>query len=239
MLRTAMTVICLMVGLAAPSYAADNQGVIDRATGTVTDMRHDASFGNSIDILHRAKAVMIVPQLVKGGFIFGAEGGKGVLLARGPGGDWSDPAFFGIGSGSFGLQIGLEEAELVMFVMSDKALHAILHNSVKLGVGAGLTVLVVGSGAEADATTHGDVDVIAWSKAKGAYGGITLSGSVIKPLHGDNDHYYGHVIPTSQIIHTFGHAPGAHELRAALRTDSGYSAGRSEIHSGGAAPPPQ
>ena len=233
-MRILLTVICLVFGLAAPSYAASD--VIGHATATVVEMRNDQSFGDSLDLLRRCKAVMIVPQLVKGGFIFGAEGGKGVLLARGPNGQWSDPAFFGIGSGSFGLQIGLEEAELVMFIMSDRALHAILHNSVKLGVGAGLTVVVVGTSAEADATTNARVDVIAWAKAKGAYAGITLNGSVIKPLKGDNDRYYGHVISTADIIHSFGHAPGAGDLRAALRIDSAYAAGRSEVHSGGTAP---
>jgi lipid-binding SYLF domain-containing protein len=159
---------------------------------------------------------MIVPQLVKGGFIFGAEGGHGVLLAKTHDG-WSNPAFYSIGAGSFGLQIGLEEAELVMFVMSDRALNAWMKDEVKLGVNAGLTVLVVGSSAEAAATTHGDVDVIAWARSKGAYAGITLAGSVIKPRNKANAAYYGERLRAREIVmHGAGHNKGAAILRHAI-----------------------
>jgi len=218
MLRKLFIAIGLVVGVTSTSYAADPQAVVERAKATVETMRSDASFGNSMELLHRAKAVMIVPQLVKGGFMFGAEGGKGVLVVHHQRG-WSDPAFYGIGAGSFGLQIGLEEAELVMFVMSDRALHAWMKNEVKLGVNAGLTVLVVGSSAEADATTNANVDVIAWAKSKGAYAGITLSGSVIKPLPKDDAAYYGHPVTTAEILHNFGY-PGAETLRGALKLDN-------------------
>ena len=83
-----------------------------------------------------AKAVYIVPKLVKGGFIFGAEGGDGVLLRRTAHG-WSEPKFYGMGSASFGLQAGLEQAELVFIINSNRALSGIEHGNFKLGAGAG------------------------------------------------------------------------------------------------------
>jgi lipid-binding SYLF domain-containing protein len=219
LLRSLMVLAALTCGVSAQARETTTS-LMDRATATVEDLRRDSSFGTSPELLGRAKAIMVVPQLVKGGFIFGAEGGNGVMLARTPDGRWSNPAFFGIGAGSFGLQIGLEEAELVMFIMTNHALDAVMKNEVKLGVNAGLTVLVVGSSAEADSATMRKVDIIAWARAKGAYAGITLSGSVIKPNGKANDGYYGHRITASDILLRGMGTPVADragELKAALR----------------------
>lgn len=101
---------------------ADQMSLLSSSEATVDNMKRDATFGPSRDLLRRARAVLIVPQLVKGGFIFGGEGGNGLMLARTRGG-WSAPAFYTMGSASFGLQIGLESAQLVMFVMSVRALQ--------------------------------------------------------------------------------------------------------------------
>jgi lipid-binding SYLF domain-containing protein len=133
--------------------------------------------------------VLIVPRLVKGGFIFGAEGGDGVLLKRN-GRSWSQPAFFTLGSASFGLQIGIEQAELVFIIMSDRALSGIVHGETKLGAGAGLTVVTLSSGAEGATTTHGG-DIVVWASGTGAYGGLTFNGSVVKPRNDWNADFYG------------------------------------------------
>jgi lipid-binding SYLF domain-containing protein len=145
---------------------------------------------------------MVVPELVKGGFFVGGEGGNAVLLTHDAKGGWGNPLFYTLGSLSFGLQIGVEVAEVVFFVMSDRALQAWTKDEVKLGAKAGLAVLVIGSNAEASATTNANVDVIAWAKAKGAYGGITLEGSVIKPRNEWNTAYYGHPVSLAQTIKT-------------------------------------
>jgi lipid-binding SYLF domain-containing protein len=179
--------------------AADQAELIRRADATIQEAQHDAQFGNSKELFQRAKAIMVVPQLVKGGFVFGGEGGNGILLAR-RGNSWSKPAFYMIASASFGLQIGLEVAELILFVMSDRALQAWMQDEVKLGANAGLTVLVVGSNAGAAATTHANVDVIAWAKAKGAYAGLTLEGSIIKPRNDWNTAYYGHPVTPREVL---------------------------------------
>ena len=197
--------------------AQSHQSMIDRATAVLEDMRHDNQFGNSGELIGRARAVMVVPQLVKGGFIFGAEGGKSILMARTRGGGWSDPAFYGMGGGSFGLQIGVETAEVVMFVMTDRALKAWMRNEVKFGAEAGLTVLVVGSGAEA-ATAGGNADVIAWARTKGAYAGISFKGSVIKQDKKANARVYGRPISAQEIVLDGRGRPNVdvHDLKAAL-----------------------
>src|SRR5258708_7669451 len=120
---------------------------------TLDHLQNDPAFSVAADMMHRARAVLIVPRLVKGGFIFGAEGGDGVLLKRN-GRSWSSPAFYSLASASFGLQIGLEQAELVFIIMTDRALLGIEHSEVKLGAGPGVTVVTLSSAA-AGATTGG------------------------------------------------------------------------------------
>jgi lipid-binding SYLF domain-containing protein len=217
MIRIVLLAAFMLAVAPAARAASDEQSLVEHAKITVDDMRSDPSFGNSTDLLKKAKAVMIVPQLVKGGFFLGGEGGSGVLLAKSASGAWSYPAFYTVGAASFGLQIGVEEAQLVFFVMSDKALKAWMKNEVKLGAKAGLTVLVVGSNAEAAATTNARVDVIAWAKSKGAYAGITLEGSLIKPRQSYNTAYYGKKVTPQEIVLKDAAAnPGADALRSAL-----------------------
>ncbi len=113
----------------------------------LADLRHDKAFGNAGELIRRAKAVLIVPRLIKGGFIVGGEGGDGVLMARRRNG-WSDPAFYVIGAASFGLQVGLEQSEMILLVMSEKGLNGIMHDQFKIGAQAGITVVTLGSGVE-------------------------------------------------------------------------------------------
>jgi SH3 domain-containing YSC84-like protein 1 len=172
------------VAFAAPAYASDKSDLLRDADHTVTNLKHDPAFGTARTMLQDAKAVYIVPKLVKGGFIFGAEGGDGVLLRR-TGHGWSEPRFYGMGSASFGLQAGLEQAELVFIINSDRALSGIEHGNFKLGAGAGITVVNLSSGAEGATTAHGG-DIVVWTSASGAYGGLTFNGSVISPDKDEN-----------------------------------------------------
>jgi lipid-binding SYLF domain-containing protein len=193
---------------------ADTRSVLAHANATVTDLKVDAVFGGARDTIRHARAILIVPGLVKGGFIFGAEGGDGVLLARTRHG-WSDPAFYSLGSASFGLQIGLEQAQLVMFIMSDRALRGIEEGKVKLGAGAGLTVVTLGAAAEGATPANLSGDIIVWSKAQGAYGGLTVNGSVVAPEDNTNAEFYGHPASVPQILHTSSNSDAA-RLRANL-----------------------
>jgi lipid-binding SYLF domain-containing protein len=197
--------------------ASDAANLVDRARITVDDLRKDKEFGNAVSLMRSAKGVLIVPSLVKGGFFFGAEGGEGVLLTRGAGNNWSYPAFYTLASASFGLQIGLEQSELVVFVMSDKAMNAFMQNEVKLGAEAGLAVVTLGSTGEVATTTAGSADIVVWSSASGAYAGLTLNGSVVKPRDSWNDSYYGHTESVADIVTRHAATnPGADGLRTAL-----------------------
>jgi lipid-binding SYLF domain-containing protein len=173
----ALVSLCLG-GSAQADTASDKIKLLDHAAETVHHLRSDPAFGQARTMLQGAEAVYIVPRLVKGGFIFGAEGGDGVLLHR-TGHGWGMPRFYGMGSGSFGLQAGLERAELVFIINSKRALRGIEKGEVKLGAAAGLTVVTLSGGAEGATTAHGG-DIVVWTSATGAYGGLTFNGSVIK-----------------------------------------------------------
>src|SRR5215470_19783461 len=145
-LASASAVAAMFIALPAQADS-DRAELLHDANRVVSHMRHDPAFSQARAMLGGAEAVYIVPKLVKGGFIFGAEGGDGVLLHR-TGHGWSTPRFYGMGSASFGLQIGLEKAELVFIINSKRALRGIEKGEVKLGAGAGITVVTLSGAAE-------------------------------------------------------------------------------------------
>jgi SH3 domain-containing YSC84-like protein 1 len=221
--KFAMAAIGALGLFAAPlaQAATDQQNLVERARMTVDDLKRDREFGNARDLLKNAKGVMIIPKLVKGGFFFGGEGGEGMLLTRNGQNEWSHPAFYTMASASFGLQIGLEESELVLFVMSDRALNDFMSDEFKIGAQAGLAIVTLGSEAEASTTTNMHADIIVWSSATGAYAGLTLNGSLIKPRDSWNEAYYGHAESVRNIVSKRAvQNPGAAGLRQELASIS-------------------
>ncbi len=176
--RLASIAALTTLSFALPAQASEKGEVLRNANEVVNDLRHDPAFGTARNMLQGAEAIYIVPKLVKAGFIFGAEGGEGVLLHR-TGRGWSTPRFYDMGSASFGLQIGLEQAKLVFIINSKRALRGIEKGELKLGAGAGITVVTLSSAAEGATTTHGG-DMVVWASGTGAYGGLTFNGTVIK-----------------------------------------------------------
>lgn len=222
-LATALAISLATSAALAASHQAgkgsDQSNLVERARITVDDLKRDSEFGTARELIAKAKGVLIVPSLVKGGFFVGGEGGSGVLLTRTADGGWSEPAFYSLGSASFGLQIGVEEAEVVILLMSDKALHSFMSDEVKLGGQAGLAVVTLGATAEAATPTSFKGDIYVWASASGAYAGITLNGSVIKPRESWNAAYYGHPVSPGVIVSAKGpRNPDADALRANLAT---------------------
>jgi len=169
----------LMLVTLAPAQAASKAEVLADANVTINNLRNDPAFAIAKNMLQNAHAVYIVPKLIKGGFVFGAEGGQGVLLKR-TGRTWSEPKFYNMGSASFGLQAGLQQAQLVFIINSKAALDGIEKGNFKLGAGAGLTIVNLSSGAEGATTARGG-DMVVWTSGSGAYAGLTFNGTVITP----------------------------------------------------------
>jgi lipid-binding SYLF domain-containing protein len=204
-----------ITGSAGSAFASDQTDLLRSATRTVDDLKHDPSFAQAQQMLRHARAVLIIPHLVKGGFIFGAEGGDGVLLER-RGSHWSEPSFYTMGSASFGLQAGLEEAHIVLLIMSDRALRGIEESKFKIGAGAGLTVVTLSAGAEGATSGNLSGDIVVWTSATGAYGGLTLNGSVVDAKRDWNDSFYGRPASVNDIMHDRVHNPETKYLRSDL-----------------------
>jgi SH3 domain-containing YSC84-like protein 1 len=209
----------IMFGAVTVQAASDAANLVDRARIVIDDLKKDQEFGDAKELMRHTKAVLIVPELIKGGFFVGGEGGSGVLLTKGPGDDWSYPAFYTLASASFGLQIGLQQSELILFVMSDKALDAFMRDEFKVGAEAGLAIVTLGTSAEVAATSAGKADIIVWASSSGAYAGVTLNGSVVKPRTSWNESYYGHAVSVRDVVTRRTAAnPAADGLRQALAT---------------------
>ena len=185
---------------ATPARAAsDEQASVEHSLGTLQDLRRDKEFGNARELLHRARAVLIAPRIFKAGFFVGGEGGTALLMARGVHG-WSDPAFYTVASASFGLQIGAQESEMVMFIMSDKALNALMTDKFKIGANAGIAVATLGSTVEGATTAHVGADIIVWASSSGAYAGLSLDGTLVEPQRNADANYYGKPVTSSEIV---------------------------------------
>ena len=165
-----------------------------------------------------AKGIVVLPTVIKAGMIIGGEGGNGVLLARRDDGSWSPPAFYILGAASFGLQAGLQDTEIVLILRSDKAVDAVIKHQGKIGADAGVTIGLMGAGAEISTTTNIGVDVLAFSNSKiGLFGGAALEGAVLARRTDLNDAYYGAGTTPGEILYggRFDN-PQSNALRAAL-----------------------
>jgi SH3 domain-containing YSC84-like protein 1 len=196
---------------------SDEQSLVDRATLALQDLMNQGVSEDPRRMLERARAVMICPRVFKAGFFFGGEGGACVLLARAGNGTWSYPAFYGMGSGSFGLQIGIQDAQFVMMIMTEKGLRAILDSQFKLGADASLAIATVGAGIQGSTTSAFGADIVAFSQTRGLFGGISLEGSLMGQRSGWNRDYYGKEMGSQQIVIDMqGANPGADPLRDVL-----------------------
>ena len=184
---------------AGRSFASDystQAALVDKATITFKSFMSDPNMTWFKKNLCSAKALLIIPQLLKGAFIFGAEGGTGVLVAKDEHtGLWSQPAFYTMAAASFGLQAGAESSSIILMIMTDKGMDALLSTSVKLGGDISVAAGPYGAGAKA-----ATVDVLAFAKAKGVFGGISVEGSVITPRDSYNIAYYQRNVRPVDII---------------------------------------
>lgn len=208
----------LLLSLVAPAAANDQQEIVDRAKITVDLLRNEANFTKPIeDLLRRAKGVLIVPNLFRAGFVLGGEGGTGVLLVKDQDGSWSSPAFYGLGSGSIGLQIGAQSAEVMFIILTDGGLQKIMNNSVKVGADLSLAIGPIGAGIEGSTTMNLQADVVAYSKAVGLFGGVSIEGTVISVREEWNRAYYGEgATARSIVIDRRFDNPGSGALRFSL-----------------------
>ena len=205
---------------AAPRLAhaqAEQQELVDRATLAAQDMLNDHDGTDAQRVLRQARAAMICPRVFRAGFLIGAQGGGCVLVARDGGGSWSSPAFYGMGSGSFGFQAGLQDSEVMMMIMTDRGLRAIMDDQFKLGADAGATFVEWGGGIEGATTAAVGADIVGFTRSRGLYAGISISGSVLSTRSAWNRAYYGKEEAAQQIVISMdANNAGAAPLREVL-----------------------
>lgn len=142
------------------------------------------------DLLRRAEAVAVFPGVIKGGFIVGARGGSGVISRR-VGGGWSAPAFFNLGGGSIGLQIGAASTDYILLFMNEEAVESLLGDKFEIGGEGSAAAGPVGRSASASTDMKLNAQILSYSRSKGAFAGLELKGVVIKPDNEDNSQVYG------------------------------------------------
>lgn len=180
-----------LVSVAPGATAADEedgQAIVDKAKVTLGAFMRDKDYGWLQGHIKEAKGVLIYPQVLKAGYILGGSGGTGVLLVKDDKtGEWSHPAFYTLGSVSFGLQIGGESAEVIVLVMSQKGVDSLFTSKAKLGGDASIALGPVGAGAKSNVKA----DFISFAKSKGIYAGMNLDGSYVAVRDKLNKAYYG------------------------------------------------
>jgi len=191
-----------MLVAATPALASsEEQQLVDQARIAVEQMRADPTLESFPALLAEAKAVLVVPELVKAGFIFGGEGGYGVLLVRDPEtGEWSPPAFYTMAAASVGLQIGVQVSKVLFLIMTEGGLEAMMSDKLTLGADASIAAGPIGAGIEAGTTFNAEVDIYSFAHTKGLFGGVSFEGAVLVPDDDANEAYYGKAVAARGVV---------------------------------------
>ncbi len=177
------------------------------------------------EVLNDAKCILVVPDLIKGGFIFGGKHGRGVATCRTSEG-WSAPAFVSVGGGSWGLQIGVEGVDLVMLVMNDHGFQHLLSSKFELTGEGSVAAGPVGRHASAGTDWKMNTEMLTYSRSKGVFAGLTLEGAVVEQDNDSTRAIYGRHMTFRNILS--GNASAPHSADAFLKAVS-YAGNKSRI----------
>jgi SH3 domain-containing YSC84-like protein 1 len=227
MRTTLLTFIAIGAAICPMAIAADKESSavdrLDASADVLTDMMHANDKGIPQDLLNRAQCVVVVPNMKKAGFIFGAKYGRGYAVCRKQGGaGWTAPAAMRIEGGSFGLQIGGSENDVVLLVNSDKGMKHLLDDKFTLGGDANVSAGPVGrdASAQTDAALH--AEILSYSRSRGVFAGLTLEGATLRPDKDADRELYGRDVTNRDILMGGGVTtpPAAQKFERALNRDS-------------------
>ncbi len=212
-LTIAFSIFLILPQSNANASSQEPQALVSKSNAVFKSFMADGNMVWFRNNINNAKAIFIVPQMLRGGFIVGGSGGSGVLLARdSQSKTWSYPAFYTMGSVSIGLQIGADASEIILMVMTQKGLNAMLSTEFKLGADVAVAAGPVGASAKAQTA-----DVLAFGRSKGAFGGVSIEGAVISPRDKWNNAYYGKAVgPVDILIKRTVSNPQADPLRTGM-----------------------
>ncbi len=181
------------------------------------------------EVLSNAKCILVVPDLIKGGFIFGGKHGRGVASCRTSDG-WSAPAFVSVGGGSWGLQIGIEGVDLVMLVMNDQGFQHLLSSKFELTGEGSVAAGPVGRHASAGTDWKMNTEMLTYSRSKGAFAGLTLEGAVIEQDNDSTRAIYGKHMMFRSILSGKAATPRSADAFIKAVTDAGQQAHIAEVN---------
>jgi SH3 domain-containing YSC84-like protein 1 len=194
----------------AGSAREDAVDRLDKSTTVLHEILGMPDKGIPDEVFQHAKCVAVIPHMVKGGFVFGAKGGKGVATCRTANG-WSAPAFITISGGSWGLQIGVEAVDVVLIVQNEKGMQHLLSSNFQVGADASAAAGPVGRHAEAGTDWKLETEILTYSRAKGAFAGLTLEGASLRQDNDSRRAVYGHGVTTRALLLGKVPAPAAAE----------------------------
>ena len=211
-----------LIGISSICWAGtDREATTDRldhAGRVIHEIMDAPDKGIPEEVLEHAKCIAVVPHLLKGGFVFGAQNGRGVATCRSANG-WSAPMFFAITGGSWGLQIGIEGVDLVMIIQNERGMHQLLSSKFELGADASAAAGPVGRHASANTDWKMDAEILTYSRARGAFAGLTLNGASIRHDDDSTRAIYGHNVTNARILKGGVAVPAAaHSFLEAVRS---------------------
>lgn len=202
-MRTFSLTLAFLLFFVSSGYADTeaHQNRLRNATLVLEEMMESGDEYIPHDLIAKAKAIMIFPTMVKGGFIFAVRGGIGVASVRSKiSGKWGLPAFFYTGGLSFGFQAGAEAVDLILLIMTERGIEGLLKDHFTLGVDAAVSAGPVGRYAEAGADILMQGEIYSYSRSKGAFAGISFKGTAITPNRDGNTEYYGNPYSAKAIM---------------------------------------
>lgn len=201
-MKKILTLLCV-AGLAASAVAATGKGTLDdrleNSRIIINDIMKTPDTGVPSAIMKQATCVAVVPGLKKGAFIFGGQYGQGVVTCR-TGHGWSAPAFIRMAGGSFGLQIGGQETDLVLVAVNDRGMQDLLKSQFKIGADASASAGPVGRNTQASTNLTLKSELLTYSRSRGLFAGIDLDGTVVSQNTEDTNTYYGAPHDFEQIL---------------------------------------
>ena len=222
-MKRQLMVMTAILGVASLGWAAGDtpreqaNDRLDKAADVLHQIMGTGDKGIPEEVLEHAKCVAVVPHMVKGGFVFGAEGGRGVATCRTEHG-WSAPGFFAIEGGSWGLQIGVEGIDLVMIVQNDKGMEQLLNSKFKIGADASAAAGPVGRHASANTDWKLDAEILTYSRAKGVFAGLALNGAAVHEDKDSMNAVYGADVTEREVLTgKTPPPPAAHAFLAAVK----------------------
>ena len=212
----------------AGSAREDSVDRLERSVTVLHAIMSTPDKGIPEEVLSGAKCILVVPDLIKGGFVFGGKHGRGVATCRTAGG-WSAPAFVSVGGGSWGLQIGVEDVDLVMVVMNDQGLQHLLSSKFELTGEGSVAAGPVGRHASAGTDWKMNTEVLTYSRSKGIFAGLTLEGAVVEQDNDSTHAIYGKHMMFRSILSGKASTPASADAFIKAVSEAGVQAKIAEV----------